>query len=169
MPAISIGNSWRLDKLRDDLSRAHAVAEADVVVVEKKRKYPHVVARRFRLLVDRVANRARRFGNRVGILGDVDELEGLNGLRLAVFRNLEIFRLQVMNRIALPIGDDDVDANDVDVGAEDRDLGCGIRWRRRLLLRRRRRGVLCTQPERHRGGNNGRQRNAKQPLVHYVE
>ena len=62
MPAMSVGQQLVLDELRDELSRAHAVAEAHVVVVQKNREQPHVVARRFRLLVDRVADCARRLG-----------------------------------------------------------------------------------------------------------
>ncbi len=114
-----------LDKLRDDLSCAHAVAEADVVVVEENREQPDVVARRLCLLVDHVADLARRLGNGVVILGDVDQLEGLDRLRLAVLGHLEVFLLQVVDRVPLPIGDDDVDPNEVDVGAEDRGLGRG--------------------------------------------
>ena len=111
-----------LDKPREDLSRAHAVLEPHVVVVQKNRKQPHVVARRFRLLVDRVTYFARRIGADAGVLGHVDELERLDRLRFPVFRDFEVFLLQIVDGVALPVGDDDVHADEVDVGAEDRGL-----------------------------------------------
>ena len=46
-------------------------------------------------------------------------------LRLAVFLDLEIFELEIGDGIALPVGDDDVDADGVDAGAEDRLIGRG--------------------------------------------
>ena len=88
-----------------------------MVVVQKNREQPHVVARRFRLLVDRVAYFARRIAADAGVLGHVDELERLDRLRLAVFGDFEVFLLQIVDGIALPIGDDDVDADEVDVGS----------------------------------------------------
>ena len=60
------------------------------------------------------------------VLGDVDQLEGLDRLRLAVFGDLEVFLRQIVNGVALPVGDDDVDADEVDVGAEDRGLLLGL-------------------------------------------
>ena len=144
-----------------------------MVVVQKNRKQPHVVARRFRLLVDRVPYFARRIGADAGVLGHVDELERLDRLRFPVFRDFEVFLLQIVDGVALPVGHDDVHADEVDVGAEDRGLLIGGRCRcgRRLLRGRRRRGlrVLRLHPERQRGREHGRQHavgEAKAPLGH---
>ena len=122
MPARSFALNWFSTNRASDLARAHAVLEPHVVVVQKNREQPHVVARRFRLFVDDVAHFARRIGADAGVLADVDELERLDRLRLPVFGDFEVFLLQIVDGIALPIGDDDVDADEVDVGAKDRSL-----------------------------------------------
>ena len=108
------------DKLRDRLSRPHAVLEPHVIVVQENRIQPRVVSCGFHLLFDDVTHFARRIAADAAVVGDVDQLEGLNGLGLPVFGDLEVFLREIVNGIALPVVDDDVDANEVDVGAENR-------------------------------------------------
>ena len=72
----------------------------------------------------------RRVQRAIGPLDrDVDEREGVDRLRLAVFEDLEIFLLQIANDLALTIRDHDVDFDVVDLHLEG-----GLRrlWRRRL-------------------------------------
>ena len=64
----------------------------------------------------RIGPRRRRLRHRV----DLEQLERLDVLRLAVLPHLEIFWLEVGDRLALLVGDDDVHADEVDVGAERR-------------------------------------------------
>ena len=131
MPAMSAGVQLILDEPRDRLARAHAVLETHVVVVEKNREQPHVIARRLGLLFDDVANFSRRIAADAGVLADVHQLEGLDRLRLAVFGDLEVFLPEIVDRVALLVGDDDVNADEVDVGTECRSL---LRLRRRRGL-----------------------------------
>ena len=67
---------------------------------------------RVRMRALRVAGLRRRV--------DLDQPERLDLLRLAVFLNLEVLELEIGDRIALPVGDDHVDAHEVDAGAEHR-------------------------------------------------
>ena len=136
-----------------------------MVVVEEDREQPDVVARRFHFLVVVGADFARRLLDRVGGAAvELDQLEGLDLLRLAVLGDLEVALLQVRDRIAFLVGDDDVDADEVDPGAENRRWLGGIRRRlrrRRRLLRGRLLRLLGVaggaEDEQQRGpGGNGR-------------
>ena len=131
----------RLDEPRELLARAHAGLAPHVVVVEEDREQPHVVARRFGLFVVvganlRAAGRRRRQSS---------PPSSVMSLKVSIFCGLSLsvtsksLWLQVVDRIAVLVGDDDVDADEVDAGAEDRRLRRVWRWRggwRRLRLRR---------------------------------
>ncbi len=110
------------NELREHLARSHTVLEPDVVIVEKDREQPHVVARGLGLLFDGVANFPRRIASHAGILGHVDQLERLDCLRFAVFGDLEVLLPEIVDRVALLVGDDHVHANEIDVGTERRSL-----------------------------------------------
>ena len=106
---------------------------ADVVVVQENREQPDVVFRRLGLLVfvgadlpDRTVRRRHRAAVQL------DQLERLHGLRLAVLDDLEVALLQVGDGRAAPVRHDDIDANEVDAGPEQRRLRI-----RRLIGRRR--------------------------------
>ena len=105
--------------------------EPHVVVVEEDDEQPHVVTARLGLLgVDRVdLARSRLARRRVAV--HANELEGLDGLRLAVLHDLEVLGLQVGDGASLLVGDDRVDTNEVDARAE----GGLCRWRVRVLRR----------------------------------
>src|SRR5439155_25824236 len=106
-----------------------ARAAPDVVVVEKDREQPYVVARRLRLFVVIASNGPRRvLAGLEDAAVELDQLEGVDLLRLVVFADVEVGFLKVVDRVALLVGDDDVDADVVDAGLENR---------RRLLARRR--------------------------------
>src|SRR5262249_31706958 len=79
------------------------------------------------------ARRAVRTRKRAAV--KPDELEGLDRLRLAVFGDLEIRLLQIGDVRAVLVGDDDVDANEVDARPEDGLVGRLLLWRLLLLLR----------------------------------
>jgi hypothetical protein len=90
----------------------------------------HVDAAFERALVRADVGLERRRGvqRAVGTLDrDVDEREGIDRLRLAVFQDLEVFLLQFANDLALAIRDDNVDFDVID----------GEWWLRRLLRRQR--------------------------------
>src|SRR5439155_20252723 len=92
-----------------------------------------VVPRGFRFFVEIGANFPRRLvdcGRCPAI--ELHEPEGFDLLRLPVFGHVEIGRLQVGNLVAVAVGDDDVDADEVDPRAEHRLLGIRWRW---LLIR----------------------------------
>ena len=63
----------------------------------------------------------RRAVHLLGDRVDVDHRERLDRLQLAVFLDPELVLLQVEDRVALPIGDDGVDADVVDPGPDARD------------------------------------------------
>ena len=122
-PTMSDGPSWVSMNRRDRLAGAHARAAADVVVVEEHREQPDVVARRFALLVVVGPDCARRTvgtGHQAAV--ELDQLEGLDLLGLAVLGDLEVGRLQSATGLPALVGDDDVDADEIDAGAEDRRL-----------------------------------------------
>src|SRR5204863_5122335 len=78
------------------------------------------------------ADLPRRLGDRGrGAAVELYQLEGLDLLRLAVFRHVEISRLQIGKLIAVAVGDDDVHADEINAAAEHGLLR--IRRRRRLL------------------------------------
>jgi hypothetical protein len=123
-----------------------------VVVVEQHDEDPHVVPLGLGLLVVGRADRPRRSGAFVGRAGDLHELERLDGLWLVVLEDLEVGLLQVGDGLALSIADDDVDADEVDAGPEDRRHLLPFAGRRRLG----RRGVLRGLPGRGARGRFGR-------------
>jgi hypothetical protein len=132
---MSDGPEIVLDEGRQRIADGEAGAAAHVVVVEENRKQPDVVARRFHLLVVVGPDLARRILDRVGDAAvELDQLEGVDLLWLAVFRHLEVALLHVPDRVALLVRDDDVDANVIDAGAKDRRR---LRRIRRGLRRRR--------------------------------
>ena len=100
-----------------------------MIVVEKDRKQTHVLARRFRLFVvvgpdflGRLLDRRRRAAV------ELYELERFDLLRLAVLGDVEIRRLQIGNLIAVTVGDDDVDAHEIDAGTKHRLLRIACSW-----------------------------------------
>ena len=115
----------RLDEPGQRLAHRHRVRAPHVIVVEEEREDPHVVARGLELFVVAIANLLRRRTARLRVAVDLDQLELLDRLRLAVLEDLEVGLRQVGDRLVLPVGDDDVDADEVDAAAE-----------RRLLRRR---------------------------------
>ncbi len=165
MPAMSAGAELVLDELRQQLARPHAVFQPHVVVVQEHREQPHIVSRRLCLLVDRVSNLPRRIAADSGVVSDIDELERLNRLRLAVLGDLEVLGSQIVDGIPLLVGDDHIDADEVDVSAERRErFGGGRlfwlllrRWRR-LRLRRRRLWRCVLRPYSQREGRKKERR-----------
>ncbi len=91
----------------------------DVVVVEEQHEQAHVVARGFDAGVRRRADvdRLAQIGWRLA--AEADELRGFDGLQDPVLLDLEVRGLQVVHRLAVAIRDRDVDAHEVDLGAED--------------------------------------------------
>ena len=107
---------------------AMLAAAAHVVVVEEDREQPHVVARRFDSpRRSRCGSAAAARWRDIGPPSSLMSLNGLDLLRLAVLGDLEVVRLQIGDRVAVLVGDDHVDADEVDAGAEDRRLAAGRR------------------------------------------
>ncbi len=126
------GTDVVLYELDERLARAHAVAEPHVVVVEEEHEDSRILVGGGALFIGAGANGAGRFDRRLAV--GLDETERLDGLRLAVFEDLEVGRLEIDDRVALAIRDDRVDADEVDAGPEDgllvsgrRGLGRGLR------------------------------------------
>ena len=125
-----IGRAERVeDDAREILARAKRADErADVVLVPENQEDAHVVTRRFRRRVSRVADLQRHVV--VGRSpGRFDQLEGRDLLRQAVVPHLEVGRRQRGDGIPAAIDDRDVDANEIRAGAEGwrpRRLGLGI-------------------------------------------
>jgi hypothetical protein len=134
--ADNIIGTERLDEARQRLAYAQRVAEPHVVVVEEEDKEAHVVARDLDFFVDPVAKLARwRIpGTHVAVNSYQPEL--LDCLGFAVLEYFEIGFLQVGDWLALVIGNDDIDAYEVDTCAEGRLLAGGIAARRCSALRR---------------------------------
>ena len=99
-----------------------------MVVIEEHDEQPGVLAQRLAFLVPFRTDPPGRLGRRVGPPGHLDEPERLDGLQRTVLANLKVLRAEVHHRLALPVGHDDIDPNEVDAGAEDR-------LRRLLLVR----------------------------------
>ena len=110
------------DEVDDRLAHRHAALAHDVIVVQEEREDARVLVGGGGLFVVARADGALRVARLRGRV-DLDQPERLGLLRLAVFLDLEILELEVGDGIALPVGDDDVDADGVDAGAEDRLLG----------------------------------------------
>jgi len=112
-----------------------------VIVVQENREQADIVARRLGLLVEVVANFLGRLLDRVGGAAvELDEFERIDLLRLVILGDIEVRRLQIGDRIPVLVRDDDVDANVVDAGSEDRGLLAGVRG----LLRGRRQSSAST-------------------------
>src|SRR5207247_4095087 len=87
-------------------------------------------------LVVVAANRARRaVGARDETAIELDAFEGLDILQLSGFGDFEVGLLQIADRIAVLVADDDVDPDEIDASPEDG----STRRRRRLLT-----GLLLT-------------------------
>src|SRR5262247_25090 len=120
----------RLDESRELIPRGEAGAFAYVVVVEEDREQPHVVAGGFHLFVVVRADLAWRLLDRVAASAvELDELEGFDFLRLAVFRHIEVGLRKIRDRVAGLVRNDHVHTDEVDAGTEDRGLR-RIGWRR---------------------------------------
>ena len=122
---------------------AHAVPPAHVVVVEEHDEDARIGALGLALLVVGVDDLARRLRVRRGHAGDLDPLERLDRLQLAVLEDLEVGGLQIPHVVAVVVRDDYVDPDEVDARPEDGRLvlrvvaprlGGGRRGRRRVLL-----------------------------------
>jgi hypothetical protein len=158
----------RLEELLERRANAHAAAPPDVIVVQEDDEDAHVLACRLGLLVGGVPNLARRLVAGQLLRGggpEVDELERIDLLRLAVLGDVEVLELQVLDRVPLLVADDGVHAHVVDAGLE-RGL---LRRRNRLLrllvggrllrLTGLRLGVgLLRAPRQHQGGDKREER-----------
>ena len=107
----------------------HIVAAPHVVVVEEDDEQADVRTLGLALLVEE--RRESRGTGAVHLLGhriDLDDREGVDRLRLAVFLDPELVLRQIDDRVALFIGDDRIDADVVDARPD-------ARWSRlRILL-----------------------------------
>ena len=92
-----------------------------------------VLRLRLGLFVVAIADLANRRIARLRVAVDFDRRELFDRLRLAVFEDLEIDFLQVADRLRLLVGDDDVDADEVDAAAERGPLR-RLAWRGLLIL-----------------------------------
>jgi hypothetical protein len=122
----------RADVLADELGElaldGERRAAADVVVVVEDHEQPDVVAAELGLLVPGRADLPGQLTlERVAL--DLDVAEALDLLELVVLVDLEVVLGQVLDGVALVVGDQRVDADEVDAGAE------GGRLRGRGLLR----------------------------------
>ena len=117
------------DKPRNFLPNQETVPDARVVVVQKDHEDTIVFAGELTCLIGQREDVAPGRGIVVPVTG-LDEPEGLNRLGLPRFADLEVLRRQIDHRPALPIGDDDVDADRIDPASKHgrRNLRC-----RRLL------------------------------------
>ena len=162
---MSLGPSCVSTKRAIGSRTRHARAAAHVIVVQKNREQPDIVAGGFSLFVVVGADFLRRLLQRVGRAAiELHQLERLDLLRLAVFGHVEVARLQVGDRVAVLVRNDYVDTDEVDAGLEGGRLlrligvgGGGGGWL--LLLRRRLRlwrlpGV-ATRSERDDGDAHG--------------
>ena len=125
-----------VDEVDQRLAQARGVLEPNMVVIEEDGEQPDVLAGGFPLLVELAANRSCRFGAWLRCAGQTNQSEGVDRLRGVVFEHLEVIGLQVGHGVSIPVGDDDVDADDVDFGAEGRRLGLFLGRLLRLLLHR---------------------------------
>ena len=129
----------RLDELDEGRPRPDGVGVAHVVVVEEEHEDARVRPRRLALLVVVVADAGRRRQRGVGLAGDLDQAEGLDGLLDVVLEDSEVVLGQIEHGIAVLVGDDGVDAHEIDAGPEHRGL-------RPPVGPRRRRGVGAAGP-----------------------
>ncbi len=157
--------AWRElvgNEVDDRLLQRHAAVAHDVVVVKEEGEDARVLVGGRRLFVVPGAQRTlRNRGLRHRV--DLHQAEGLRLLRLAVFLDLEIFELEVADGIALPVGDDDIDADGLNAAAEDRLFGaCGLLVRRSLSGGGRGRSRLLPVRRSLGGGGRTNTRQARQ-------
>ncbi len=128
----------RLDETGDLIARRQARLARDVIVVQEDRKQPHVVTRRFALLVEIGNDRTRRtIGSQDQSAVERDQFEGFDRLRPGLLSDDKILRREIRDRIAALVTHDRVDADEVDAGAEGRRL-LGLRGGGGVGL-----GLLC--------------------------
>ena len=104
-----------------------------MVVIEKYCEEAHIVSRGFALLVAVGPDLARRsVGARHQPAVERNQFESLNFLRSPLLDDLELFGPQVLDGIAVLVGDNHIDADEVDASPEDRlaTLRCLISRRR---------------------------------------
>ena len=131
-PTMSVGpNAVRTNCVRYPRARVGAHHLADVVLVPEDQEQPDVVFRRLGGRVRSRPDRQRHLVVLVGLPGVLDELEGADFLRDAVFLQLEVAGGQRRDRHAFLIEHRHVDADKLGAGAEN-----GLR-RLRLSLTRR--------------------------------
>ena len=118
------GTELRFHEAGKLLPRRHARPLLHVIVVQEDGKQAHVVARRLALLVEIGPDLAHRTAAGRQAAVERDELERLDPLWLAFLGDLEVFRLEVADGVAVLVGQDDVHTNEVDAGAESRWLSC---------------------------------------------
>ena len=107
-----------------------------MVIIEEEHEQAHVVARQFDLLVDAVPELPRPRVTRRYTAVHLDQPELLDRLQLAILEHLEVGRRQIGDRLAVVIGDHDIDANEIDVSTEYGLLGSVALGRVRRRLRR---------------------------------
>src|SRR5262249_6851946 len=118
----------RLDELYQRVLDGHRADVARVIVVKKDREQPHVVARGFDFLVGQRPDRAQRLiACTLAAVGS-DQLELLDLLELVVLEYLKVLVGEIADRLALLVGDDDVDADEVDACLEDGLIRLRLRW-----------------------------------------
>ena len=94
-------------------------AAAHVIVVEQNTKTRTSSRAASSSSSSRLRICSRRRLARLRVAVHLDQPELLDRLRLAVLEHLEVGLLQVRDRLRLLVGDDDVDADEVDAAAED--------------------------------------------------
>ena len=99
-----LGAQLRLDESRQRVADRYGVRAPHVVIVEEDRVNPDVLGLRLGFFIIAIADLANgRFaGLRVAV--DLDRGELLDGLRLAIFEDLEIRLLQIADRLRLLVG-----------------------------------------------------------------
>ena len=129
-----------LDEFDEWLLDREVVAALDVVVIQQNDEQTNIGTRGLALFVVVVANRPRRSAFHRFQRIELDDLERIDLLGLAVFGHGKIVLREIHHRLAVFVGDDDINADVVDASAN---------RRRRLLLvgllgrlgRRRRSGL----------------------------
>ena len=118
---MSCGASWFCTKSHQRLLDDHVVAAPHVIVVEQQDEEPRCSARRAAL------SSSYRLRIAFGVIPafelgvDLHRLERLDLLRLLVLAHLELVLLHVEDDLAgFLVGDDDVDADEVDAAADHR-------------------------------------------------
>ncbi len=128
------GTQLLLDEPGERRPHRHRVRLPHMIVVHEEHKDTHIISRGFELFVIAVANllRRRTTGNRVAV--DLDQLELLDLDRLAVLEHLEVVLGEIGDWLRLLVGDDHVNADEVDAPTERRWLSTLLRVFTVLLL-----------------------------------